>query len=104
MGTDLADVPCFCHSRRKPQARGAGGTDKGKEGCLESPAGKSAPFFFFLQKTNDFHRLLLGEFYAKQVAFRSFRLERNYRMIKKQFVFFPFSDCHFFNSFYLCLK
>lgn len=60
--------------------------------------------FFFLQKTNDFHRLLLGEFYGKQVAFRSFRLERNYRMIKKQFGFFPFSDCHFFSSFYLCLK
>lgn len=89
----LAGVPCFCHSRRKPQARGAGRTDKDEEGHLESPAGKQLRFFFSLQKKEDFCRLLLGEFYARQVAFRTYCLERNYRRTKKLFVFF-FSLSH----------
>lgn len=90
---ELAGVPCFCHSRRKPQARGAGRTARAKGGHLESPAGKQLRYFFSLQKTKDFCRLLLGEFYARQVAFRTFCLERNYQRTKKLFVFF-FSLSH----------
>ena len=70
---------------------------------LEGPAGKTDPIFLAKKKKKKyFHRLLLGEFHAKQGAFGSSGLQRKYWM-SENFFFSSILDCYIISSSYLFL-